>query len=62
MEAYFRVRDCHNVTRPLERNALDGKMREVFIAAEEMDWDYAPSGFNFLSGTNLTADRYEKKI
>lgn len=57
MEAYFRVLDCNNSSRPTEKNSLDGKLREVFIAAEEVEWDYAPSGFNFLSGTNLTADR-----
>ncbi|GIY90425.1 hephaestin-like protein [Caerostris darwini] len=55
MEAFFRVKQCNN-SRPIERDTLKGKLREVFIAAEEVEWDYAPFGFNFLSGLNLTED------
>ncbi|GBM15077.1 Hephaestin-like protein [Araneus ventricosus] len=55
MEAFFRVNQCNN-TRPIQQDTLKGKLREVFIAAEEVAWDYAPYGFNFLSGLNLTED------
>ncbi|GFY46394.1 ceruloplasmin, partial [Trichonephila inaurata madagascariensis] len=57
METFFRVHPCNN-TRPDEQEALKGKLREVFIAAEEIEWDYAPYGFNFMSGLNLTEDSY----
>ncbi|KFM81979.1 Hephaestin-like protein 1, partial [Stegodyphus mimosarum] len=57
MEAFFRVRQCNN-SRPDEKEALKGILREVFIAAEDVEWNYAPSGFNFLTGTNLTDDSY----
>ncbi|XP_054712431.1 LOW QUALITY PROTEIN: ferroxidase HEPHL1-like [Uloborus diversus] len=57
MEAFFRVQQCNN-SRPDEKDVLKGKLKEIFIASEEVEWNYAPSGFNFLSGTNLTDDSY----
>ena len=34
--------------------ALGGKTREYFIAAEEKLWDYAPSGMDNFNGGSLT--------
>ncbi len=34
---------------------LNGKVREYFIAAEEVEWDYAPSGMNYFDGGKLNA-------
>lgn len=33
------------------------KKRGYFIAAVEMDWNYAPTGFNNLNGVPLEDDR-----
>ncbi|XP_042894913.2 hephaestin-like protein [Parasteatoda tepidariorum] len=59
METFFRVRQCEN-SKPDEQTTVKGKFREIYIAAEEVEWNYAPTGFNFLSGTNLTDDAYSE--
>lgn len=33
---------------------LDGKLRRYFIAAEEVVWNYGPSGYNSFNGEPLT--------
>jgi manganese oxidase len=33
-----------------------GQIREYFIAAEEMEWDYSPSGINLFTGKPYTMD------
>ena len=35
------------------------KTRTYYIAAVEMKWDYAPSGYNKVKGIKLENDRYE---
>ncbi len=40
---------------------LDGKLREYFIAAEEVEWDYGPTGMNLFSGGFLANGRYRKE-
>lgn len=35
----------------------DGQIREYFIAADEVDWDYAPSGMNMINGMPLDEDQ-----
>lgn len=40
MQAIFEIKKCiPNVHKPLPR----GKLRQYFIAAEEVVWDYAPT-------------------
>ncbi|KAG8184023.1 hypothetical protein JTE90_011521 [Oedothorax gibbosus] len=54
MESFFSITKC-----PHSRNvqaALTGKIREFFIAAEEVEWDYAPSGLNKFTGVPLVED------
>jgi hypothetical protein len=33
-----------------QRPALAGRVRTYFIAADEVEWDYAPSGGNKITG------------
>lgn len=54
MESTFSISSC-----PHSRNvqpALTGKIREFFIASEEVEWDYAPSGLNKFTGVPLVED------
>jgi len=43
------------VNRPSSSSAADGRTRTYFIAADPVDWDYAPSGKNEL-GPHFEAD------
>ena len=36
------------------------KVREYHLAAVELDWDYAPSEMNTLTGVKLDEDKYEE--
>ncbi|XP_028411443.1 hephaestin-like protein [Dendronephthya gigantea] len=54
MSALFNVTNCEK-NYP-GREALSGKTRKYFIAAEEVIWDYAPSGMDNFNGGNLTSE------
>jgi manganese oxidase len=43
------------ITRPSMTSAADGKTRTYYIAADPVDWDYAPGGKNVL-GAHYDAD------
>jgi FtsP/CotA-like multicopper oxidase with cupredoxin domain len=43
------------ITRPGITSAADGKTRTYYIAADQVDWDYAPGGKNVL-GSHFDAD------
>ena len=45
--SYFVNSTCGTKT---EQVKLDGKTRRYFIAAEEVIWNYAPSGYNGFDG------------
>ena len=50
---YIYVYSCLFIYIPL--SATDGRLRQHFIRAEEVLWDYAPSG-QTLYGTSVTQD------
>ena len=54
MSAFFNVTNCPG--KSVSDKALDGKKREYFIAAEEVIWDYAPTGLDNFNGGNLTSE------
>lgn len=54
MQALFKVRDCRKSLRDHNEST---KIREYFIAAEEIIWNYGPSAVNHFTGQELTADR-----
>lgn len=54
MQALFKVEDCRKST--IDHNETT-KIRQYFIAAEEIIWNYGPSALNHFTGQELTADR-----
>lgn len=54
MQALFEIKKCFpNVHKPRPFGAV----REYFIAAEEVLWDYGPTKINHNTGRPLTSDR-----
>ncbi|RXN25751.1 hephaestin 1 [Labeo rohita] len=51
MQSFYEVSACESSASPTE---TPGKERRFYIAAEEMIWDYAPSGMNYMTNENLT--------
>ncbi|KAJ7310482.1 hypothetical protein JRQ81_007404 [Phrynocephalus forsythii] len=52
MEALYEVKSCsHQKAEP----ALKGKLRQYYIAAKEVQWNYGPSGFDGSTGESLQA-------
>ena len=55
MSALFNVTNCgKGVTSP---SVSGGKTRNYYIAADEMVWDYGPSGDNNIDGSSLTSPK-----
>jgi len=44
---------AHPMATPAVQSSGPGKTREYFISAEEIDWDYAPSGMDMITGERL---------
>ncbi|XP_068001032.1 ceruloplasmin [Melanerpes formicivorus] len=53
MQALFKVRDCRKSLRDHNEST---KIRQYFIAAEEIIWNYGPSAMNHFTGQELIAD------
>ncbi|KAK9962618.1 hypothetical protein ABG768_007975 [Culter alburnus] len=51
MQGFYEVSACGSTTSPTE---APGTERHFYIAAEEMDWNYAPSGMNYMNNASLT--------
>ncbi|XP_055977363.1 ceruloplasmin-like [Sorex fumeus] len=51
LQAFFQVKDCK---KPLQEPEVRGKVRQYYIAAEEIVWNYAPSGTDAFTHQNLT--------
>uniref|UniRef100_A0A671M1V1 ferroxidase n=1 Tax=Sinocyclocheilus anshuiensis TaxID=1608454 RepID=A0A671M1V1_9TELE len=51
MQSFYEVSACGSSVSPTE---APGKERHFYIAAEEMDWDYAHSGMNYMTNKSLT--------
>ncbi|XP_064418146.1 ceruloplasmin [Latimeria chalumnae] len=52
MQALFEVKQC-NSTEQINNSGTSGTVRQYFIAAEEIIWDYGPSGINNFTGEPL---------
>lgn len=52
LQAFFQVRDCNKPS--LEDNIKGKHVRHYYIAAEEIIWNYAPSGIDAYTRKNLT--------
>ncbi|XP_062069237.1 ceruloplasmin isoform X2 [Lepus europaeus] len=53
LQAFFQVQDCHK--SPAEDGIHGKQVRHYYIAAEEIIWNYAPSGIDRFTNENLTA-------
>ncbi|KAI7800963.1 hephaestin-like protein 1a [Triplophysa rosa] len=53
MQGYYEVSSCGSPASPTEAPG-HGNERHFYIAVEEKDWNYAPSGMNFMNNTSLT--------
>lgn len=51
MQAFYDVKTCGTES---ESTVKGGAVRNYFLAAEETQWNYAPSGTNLISGVSLT--------
>ena len=51
MQAFFSVRNCQKPSTDLTGT----RVVRYYIAAEEISWNYAPSGIDFFTKKNLTA-------
>ncbi|XP_047610849.1 ceruloplasmin-like [Phacochoerus africanus] len=58
MEAFFNVRNCQKPST----DANGTQVVHYYIAAEEISWNYAPSGIDFFSKKNLTAAGSESRL
>uniref|UniRef100_G1LWZ3 Ceruloplasmin n=1 Tax=Ailuropoda melanoleuca TaxID=9646 RepID=G1LWZ3_AILME len=53
LQAFFQVQDCN---KPSSEDNIRGKhVRHYYIAAEEIIWNYAPSGIDIFTKESLTA-------
>ncbi|XP_068960541.1 ceruloplasmin-like [Petaurus breviceps papuanus] len=52
MQAYFKINDCKKRSSD---NVTGTRVKHYYIAAEEVLWNYAPSGINYYTKKNLTA-------
>lgn len=53
LQAFFQVQDCNKSS---SENDIRGKhVRHYYIAAEELIWNYAPTGTDTFTKENLTA-------
>lgn len=60
MYALFNVTKCDGKIHPVP-SVSGGKKRTYYIAANEIPWNYGPTGMNNMNEENLTlADRYER--
>ena len=52
MFAYYNATKCSGV-KPKSHPATGGQVRQYYITAEEVEWDYGPSGMNKYDGGAL---------
>lgn len=51
LQAFFQVKDCKKLSH---EPPAQGEVRQYYIAAEEILWNYAPSGTDTITNQNLT--------
>ncbi|XP_008846263.1 ceruloplasmin isoform X2 [Nannospalax galili] len=60
LQAFFRVQNCN---KPLLEDNIWGKnVRHYYIAAEEIIWNYAPSGVDIFTKENLTTPESDSVV
>lgn len=51
--AYYEVKSCDRET---VTPVTDRVLRHYYVAAEKVEWNYAPSGKDLITGASLTED------
>ncbi|XP_012498340.1 PREDICTED: ceruloplasmin isoform X1 [Propithecus coquereli] len=60
LQAFFQVQDCN---KSPSKDDIPGKqVRHYYIAAEEIIWNYAPSGIDAFTKENLTAPGSDSEV
>ncbi|XP_037698864.1 ceruloplasmin [Choloepus didactylus] len=63
LQAFFQVQDCKKPSSELPSSHSLGKhVRHYYIAAEEIIWNYAPSGTDIFTKENLTTPESESAV
>ncbi|KAM5292843.1 ceruloplasmin [Ctenodactylus gundi] len=60
LQAFFQVRDCNKSSS--QETISEKHVRHYYIAAEEIIWNYAPSGRDIFTKENLTAAESDSKV
>ncbi|XP_069331456.1 ceruloplasmin isoform X2 [Eulemur rufifrons] len=60
LQAFFQVQDCNK--SPSKVGILEIQIRQYYIAAEEIIWNYAPSGIDIFTKENLTAPGSDSEV
>ncbi|XP_051962699.1 hephaestin-like protein 1a isoform X2 [Xyrauchen texanus] len=59
MQGFYEVSGCGSTASPTE---VPGTERHFYIAAEEVEWDYAPSKMNYMQNTSLTEPHSDSEV
>lgn len=54
MQALYEVRSCNGQTSPASPTTAGGVVRDYYLAAQVVEWDYAPSGMDLINNISLT--------
>uniref|UniRef100_A0A8C8Z8S5 Ceruloplasmin n=1 Tax=Prolemur simus TaxID=1328070 RepID=A0A8C8Z8S5_PROSS len=60
LQAFFQVQDCNK--SPSKVGIPEKQIRHYYIAAEEIIWNYAPSGIDIFTKENLTAPGSDSQV
>uniref|UniRef100_A0A5F4VR85 Ceruloplasmin n=1 Tax=Callithrix jacchus TaxID=9483 RepID=A0A5F4VR85_CALJA len=60
LQAFFQVQECNKSSS--KDNTHGNHVRHYYIAAEEIIWNYAPSGIDIFTKENLTAPGSDSKV
>ncbi|XP_040610575.1 ceruloplasmin isoform X1 [Mesocricetus auratus] len=60
LQAFFQVQNCNKPSPKADTQAKH--VRHYYIAAEEIIWNYAPSGTDIFTGDNLTAPESDSRV
>lgn len=60
MQAFYEVKSCGSEVNSI---AMGGVVRNYYLAAEKVQWNYAPSGKDVINDVSLTdTDRWACRI
>nr|XP_003476593.3 ceruloplasmin isoform X1 [Cavia porcellus] len=60
LQAFFQVQDCEKSSS--KNDILEGNVRHYYIAAEEIIWNYAPSGTDIFTNKSLAAPESDSAV